>query len=97
MSADAYECASDVKWLVESSGILIVHPRRGAYCCLPYPAAAVWDFVSRGYRLPKIVKMTQYIGGFQDAAATEGYVAECLTAWANAGLVRRVEGGEQGV
>jgi len=93
MTSYTYECAPDVKWVVETRGILIAHPDRGAYCSLPYPAAAVWDFLSRGYGARKISEMIKYIGGFEAATEAELYVTECLETWISAGLVRRVEGG----
>jgi hypothetical protein len=96
MSATAYECSPDVKWVVETFGILIVDPQKGAYCSLPYPSAAVWDLVIRGYSPSKIATMMQYIGGFPETAAAENYVTECLVTWANAGWLRRV-GGDAGV
>ena len=92
-----YQCAPDVKWVVETYGILIVHPERGAYCSLPYPAAAVWDLVSRGHRLPKIAQMLRHIGRFQTTTDAERYAVECLETWTNAGLVQRTKGGGENV
>ena len=97
MSATAYECSPDVKWVVETFGILIVDPHKGAYCSLPYPSAAVWDLVSRGHSRAKIATMMRHIGGFQEPAAAESYVNDCLVTWANAGWLRRVPGGDVGV
>jgi len=97
MSATIYQCSPDVRWVVETFGILIVDPARGACCSLPYPAAAVWDLLSRGHSTSKITTMMQYIGGFPDAGTAESYVADCLLTWANAGWLRRFEEGEVGV
>ena len=97
MSATVYECAPDVKWVVETYGVLIVDPHKGACCSLPYPSAAVWDLVSRGYSSAKIATMILYIGDFSGLAAAEDYVTDCLLTWANAGWLRQVLRGDEGV
>ena len=88
MTARGYELAPDVRWVVGTCGILLVHPERGAYCSLPYPAAGVWDVFTRGYDLPKVAEMIRHIGGFRDAAEAGAYVADCLEAWTVDGLLR---------
>lgn len=88
MSAPGYELVPGVSWVVGTYGTLITHPERGAYCSLPYPAAAVWDAFTRGYGPPKAARMIQHIGGFRDAAEARAYVADCLEAWTVDGLLR---------
>jgi hypothetical protein len=92
-----YKCTADITWIVETYGLLIVHPDRGAFCSLHYPPAAVWDFMTRGYNTAKIAKMILYIGGFPDPGESARYVQRCFESWEKVGLVRELESGERDV
>lgn len=97
MSANAYEFAPDMRWVIETYGILIIDPHKGAYCSVPYPSAAVWDFLSRGYSPSKIGKMIRHIGSFTDTVTAENFVSDCLTTWANLGWLRMAARGDADV
>jgi hypothetical protein len=85
MSEPTFASAPGLQWTVESTGLLLVRPDRGVCGVLKYPDAAVWDFVTRGYGLPQIARMTRYIGGFPDEAAARQFVQERLEAWQKSG------------
>jgi hypothetical protein len=56
-------CAPGVKWAVETCGLTLFLPEHGACCCIPYPLAATWDLLHRGYRLDEAIRLTSQIAG----------------------------------
>ncbi len=81
-----YRRASDVRWTVETRGLAMYSPERGVFCCLPYPFAAIWDLVSRGYAFNHMVELMRHISGL-DQTATRELVLRTLRNWAEMQLL----------
>ncbi len=73
------KCAPGVEWRAEADGIMVVSPRLTFK--LPYPEAALWDFVVRGLAQDRMAAMLQHIGGFPDSTAASAFVDRCLSEW----------------
>lgn len=58
-----YRCAPQLKWSVERRGLTLVDSQRGAFFCLSYPCAALWDLLARGYRIDEAVRLTAFVAG----------------------------------
>jgi hypothetical protein len=74
-------------WLVESCGVVLLDREHGAFGCVPYPAAAVWDFMVRGYALEKIAALLRPIAHFSDQESTRTYAESCFKTWEAAGFI----------
>ncbi len=83
-----YTLGPTVRWVVERRGILMLDDIRGAVCSLIYPAAAIWDLMSREYSYQKIVEMLTSIAGLE-FRETEKYVSHALEEWTAIGLLSK--------
>jgi hypothetical protein len=80
-----YRCAPHVKWAVERRGLTLVDAERGAFFCLCYPCAALWDLLTRGYRFEDAVSLTAQVAGMS-VEATHKHVARLVEDWIALGL-----------
>jgi hypothetical protein len=82
----------ELSWAVEAGGVTVSRGLEGVQRTIGYPAAALWDFVARGYGFERCVRMVRHIGGFADEGAATEFVSQQLTAWLTTGLIVRKEG-----
>jgi hypothetical protein len=75
-----------VTWVVEHAGIRVFGPPATSVRFIPYPEAAVWDFVSRGYTPEVIVSKLRHLDR-RLAANAPGWVASVLQDWSDDGLL----------
>lgn len=90
-SPTTYRVAPEVKWTVETQGLLLVVDGQGKTHWLPYPQAAVWDLISRGRPAPKVLMMTSHIASL-DLERAEKLILESLEEWTRLGLLTKVQG-----
>jgi len=83
---EVWRVAPGVWWAVETDGIVLGGPGAGSARALAYPEAAVWDLLSRGYRMEKVASMMEGIASLPPAAAKR-IVAACLRTWVGAGVL----------
>ena len=79
-------CRTNMQWVVETRGLTLVDPEKGAVCSLLYPYAAVWDFMVRGHSREHSVRLTSIIAQV-DTRTAEKLVNDCLQTWAQAGCI----------
>jgi hypothetical protein len=60
--------SSRVQWVVETDGILLLH-EAGTTLKLPYPKAAIWDFLTRGDTNRQIAHKVSAIASLKITAA----------------------------
>jgi hypothetical protein len=80
MSA-AYGVNPALRWRVESDRILVARVPGGVVATIDYPAAAVWDFVVRGYDRARIARMMRHIAGFTDDQAALAFTSTVIDEW----------------
>lgn len=85
-----YRVAPNVGWAVETWGLLLSDGRENPHW-LPYPQAAIWDLISRGYPTAKVCSMLTHIAAL-DSATAETLVWESLEVWTQRGLLTKVRG-----
>lgn len=79
-------------WLVESRGVELFDAKSGKRESLPYPQAAIWDLLVRGYGVEAIGPMVELIGGIAPAQAA-ALVAGSLEDWIRGGWLEAEGGG----
>ncbi|MFQ5603679.1 MAG: hypothetical protein ACE5HS_10465 [bacterium] len=88
-SPEKFKVAPEVRWVVERRGLLLVKGSQ-KHLHIEYPQAAVWDLVSRGYRLPVAVRMLAHIATLDEPDA-ERLLLESLHEWFAMGFLVREE------
>lgn len=58
-----------ISYCVDSADIKILNKTTHTCFTLPYPQAAIWDFIIKGYSLPRIVKLTSAIAHIDQSHA----------------------------
>jgi hypothetical protein len=82
-----YCLAPGVRWHVGPTSLTLTDGK-GRVRTLGYPEAAVWDLVSRGYALDKVVPMMTHIAALEEDGARR-LVASSLEAWHEDGFLLR--------
>ena len=88
-SDSTFQIAQGVKWSVETQGLLLID-REGVNHWLPYPQAALWDFISRCRSLDKMKSMLSSIASL-DSRACEDFMLESIGEWVKLGLLDKCE------
>jgi hypothetical protein len=81
MRAEGPVPAPGLSWCVEEGGVTIL-PQDGPEAFLPYPEAALWDFVARNLPAERVVRMLRAISG---ECEMEKFVGRTLGAWIERG------------
>jgi hypothetical protein len=80
-----FRLAAGIQWAVESDGVLVTNGTGMAHR-IGYPEAAVWDWMTRGYPLEKVLVLIGYVASLEPSGARE-LVAEALCTWDRMGLL----------
>jgi len=80
--------APSVRWAVETRGLTLFHADLGAFCCIPYPYAAIWDLLHRGYRFDEAARMMQHIADVSPTTA-RNLMLNALKGWLEQGVLRK--------
>lgn len=83
-----YRCAPGVRWAVETRGLTLFRADLGAFCCVPYPFAALWDLLHRGYRFEDATRMMCHIADLTPNGARE-LIVQVVHGWLEMGLLRK--------
>ncbi len=83
-----YTCAKEIKWAVETDGIIIIQPSLNRAIKLVYPEAALWDLLSRRLSLEQIIEMIAAISG-KDRDESEKWVSGTCNTWMKTGLIQK--------
>jgi hypothetical protein len=75
-----------VQWVVETAGLTLFRSVAGAFLCVPYPYAAVWDLIQRGYQRNDAVRLTGHIAGVPTGEARR-LVDQAIRDWKAMGLL----------
>ena len=86
-ASTTYHLSPGVKWVVETHGLILTNGKETVRHVF-YPEAAIWDLISRGYRLHKIIPMMCAIASLQTEQA-EQLVLKTLEEWATVGFLTR--------
>jgi hypothetical protein len=78
MGTRGFHPAAGVSWCVEDRGIRLLAQEDGRTAFLPYPAAALWDLVSRRVPMDRAEAIVAMVAGWQGST---GYVREQLESW----------------
>ena len=84
VASTTYRLRPEVTWTVETQDIL-VRAGKGSTHRVPYPEAALWDLISRGYRLDKVVPMMGHIASLEAETARQ-LVLDTLEQWTACGF-----------
>lgn len=87
-TSTGYRCAPGVRWAVETRGLTLFHANQGAFSCIPYPFAAVWDLLHRGYRLDDATRMMSHIAGIA-APRAQKLIVTAVQGWLDLGVIRK--------
>ncbi len=71
-----------VNWVFTKRGVTICRSQSGPCCSLPYPYAALWDGLSKGYRIDELTDWLSILRGIDKAAARRELV-KTLQEWEN--------------
>ena len=83
-----YRCAAGVGWVVETRGLTLFRADLGAFCGVPYPFAAIWDLLQRGYRIEDTARLTGYIAAVPPDRARD-LVLRAIRGWVTLGVLDR--------
>ena len=87
----SYCCAPDIEWVQDASQVLLVDAARGRSWPLQGVEAAIWDWLSLGYRYEQIARFVSLaLGTSMDEA--ERALCAVLRGWAGAGILQASEG-----
>lgn len=86
----AFRSAPNVTWTVDAGCVQLVSVSRGVLARLPYPDAALWDFVVRGVDGSRTIAMMKHIGGFTDDDAVSSFIDARLREWVRKGWITSV-------
>jgi hypothetical protein len=81
-----YRVAEQVRWAVETAGVVLINNANGAATTLGYPEAAIWDLITRGDPGERIAAKLCVIAGLDPAAAHQ-LVLDTVAAWRKAGFL----------
>ena len=73
-------------WLVERSGVELIDPVSAKREFLPYPLAAIWDLLTRGYGEPEIRSMVALIADMSPGESA-ALAASALESWRREGWI----------
>ena len=90
VSSKTYLCSPDIKWAVETFGIILVDQNTSTVCSLGYPEAAVWDLINRGFSYEKTVNMLRFIADIEIGEA-ENLLLGNINKWVEAGFLIKVK------
>jgi hypothetical protein len=71
---------------VETRGLTLFHSQAGAFCCIPYPFAAIWDLLVRGYDFDDLARLTGYVAGTSPEEASR-LVTQAIDGWVSLGVL----------
>jgi hypothetical protein len=80
------QIAGGVTWVVEHAGIRVFGPLATSVRFIPYPEAAVWDFLSRGYA-PGVIASNLGQLDRRLGANAPSWVASVLQGWSDDGIL----------
>lgn len=80
-----YRCQSGVSWGVELRNTIIIDGNSGRVWTLEYPEAAIWDLLTRGCRIDRIIAMISAIADVEEPSAAK-CVHSAIIKWTYAGL-----------
>jgi hypothetical protein len=86
----SYRCHPDLAWSVENNTTILIRRDTGATSTLGYPEAALWDFLSRGIPLQRIVPLIAAIAGMEKSSA-HAWMAGAIDEWTAAGWLIEAE------
>jgi hypothetical protein len=69
-----------VGWIVQNQGVTLMDADGACLESIPYPQAAVWDSLVKGYSLERCVSLFAVVAGVDSGRAGTS-VAECLSSW----------------
>jgi len=82
--AVAYTLSPGIGWSVERTGLLVTGGEQPRF--LPYPDAALWDLISRGYRYEQVVEMMCHITSLAKRDSVR-LIDRLLDEWLGLGLL----------
>jgi hypothetical protein len=85
LHAPRYSIATGVAWSVETRGLRLADGRGGVFE-LRYPDAAVFDLLSRGLDVAKVMDLTRWIVADTPAAA-QARVSSLVDEWLRVGWI----------
>lgn len=90
-----YRCAPDITWVRDAGQVLLVDADKGLSRSLRGVEAAIWDFLTLGYRYAKIIRFLSVILKVSKDEAKRTLVAT-LRGWQDEGIVQVLGDGCRG-
>jgi hypothetical protein len=96
VSANAkYRPAGGVAWAVEATEVLVWDELAGRRRSLPYPAAAIWDFLAQGRTVQRTSQLLQFV--LDEGVDAETLVRTHVQAWLDEGWIRQTSESDNGL